>query len=553
MADYRYFANGDEKALRRGSCTPGTRVVIIELIIRWALDTSPGSVFVYWLSGQGGAGKTTIAYTICHQLEAVLTQGDKRVVLGGSFFCSRQFPETRSASAIVRTVVYQLALRSPSFRMALKDHGRFDTVDQGPRSQLMGLLIEPWQKSTPARLEANEPCYVILIEALDELEQKGGAEFLGTLFDVLEKADLSGLKFFVTSRSDPTLVKRIASFPAKQVCRLEEVPLLESSADIKLYLEDNLAGCATDEQIDQLVSDAAGLFIHAATVVKYVSEREVEEQKGLLRRLLSSSPGPSRRRTRGATAMLDQLYLQILETSLVVRQDRDDPDAFQDCLSILHTFLCTVERTSTAVVVAILNASIADPDAELDAGMAEGVLNRLHAVLYRQGGKVMSFHKSFSDFLFDKTRSQRFFCDQEQHHQRLAEGCFAIMNEQLRLNIANIPSSFYLDCDNPSLASSIEANILPPLRYASANWGDHLALASPEAKHDLARLLSSFLQLGILFWMEAMNLLGQRGRCQGILRSVQQWFLKFQVDLLHVMLAILTKAYSRTIQHWHAC
>jgi NACHT domain len=549
-ADHRYFAEGDEKALRRGSCTPGTRVVIIELIIQWAFDTSPGSVFVYWLSGQGGAGKTTIAYTICQQLDAVVSRGNSRVVLGGSFFCSRQFPETRSASAIIRTVVYQLALRSPSFRMALNEHGRFETVDYGPRSQLMGLLIEPWQKSALARLAANEPCYVVPIDALDELERKGGAQFLGTLFDVLEKEVLSGLKFFVTSRSDPGLVKQITSFPDKQVCRLEEVPLLESSADIKLYLEDNLADCATVEQIQQLVLDSAGLFIYAATVVEYVSEREVEEQKGLLKRLLSPSPSPSSRRTRGATAALDQLYLQMLETSLVDPRDKDDPDAFQDCLSILHTFICTVERTSTAVAVAILNASVGKPDAEVDVGMAEGVLNRLHAVLYRQGGKVMSFHKSFSDSLFDKSRSQRFFCDQGQHHLLIAKGCFAIMNEQLRFNIADIPSSHHLDCENPTLAASIEANILPPLRYASVDWGAHFAVISHDRAEALAEHLAYFVQLRILFWMEAMNLLGQRGRCHGILRTAQRWLLKAKVGSFAVKIDLQSYISPRAKQNW---
>jgi hypothetical protein len=142
--------------------------------MRWALDTSSSGELVYWLSGQAGAGKTTISYTIACQLEALVRDGNSGVILGATFFCSRQFLDTRSASSIIRTIVYHLALRSKPFRMALKDHGRFETVDHGPRSQLMGLLIEPWRLSAPERRAANEPCYVIPIDALDELEGRGG-------------------------------------------------------------------------------------------------------------------------------------------------------------------------------------------------------------------------------------------------------------------------------------------------------------------------------------------------------------------------------------------
>ncbi|KAH6919064.1 hypothetical protein BKA70DRAFT_1394473, partial [Coprinopsis sp. MPI-PUGE-AT-0042] len=128
-ADHRYYPGGDEQALRRSGCTPGTRIRIIEAIIAWATNASASSEIIYWLSGPGGAGKSTIAYTIAHLFESMMTRGDGATILGGSFFCSRHSAETRTASAIVRTIVYQLALRSEAFKMALKEHGRFETVD----------------------------------------------------------------------------------------------------------------------------------------------------------------------------------------------------------------------------------------------------------------------------------------------------------------------------------------------------------------------------------------------------------------------------------------
>jgi hypothetical protein len=536
QADHLYHAKSGEASLRRCICTPGTRVSILLAIMRWALDMSSTGELVFWLSGQAGAGKTTISYTIARQLETLVVDGNSRVILGATFFCSRHSLDTRSASSIIRTIVYHLALRSKPFRMVLKEHGRFETVDHGPRSQLLGLLLEPWKMSASERQAANEPCYVISIDALDELGGKGGAEFLSTLFEVVRanQEDLAGLKFFVTSRSEPTLVKQIEGFSSKQVCRLEKVPVEESSADIKVYLKANLDECATPEQIDQLVSAANGLFIHAATVVEFVTGRNLKEQRSLLGRLLSPPSTPSARRSLpGATAALDNLYLQILETSLVDPRDCDDEDAFKDCLSILHTFLCTIQRTSTEIAITILNASCSDGETLVDDGMANGVLERLYAVLYSNDGQVMWFHKSFPDFIFDKNRSGKFFCDQEQHHHRLAKACFKIMEEELRFNIANIPDSYKLDRDDPTLLARVDANVSLPLRYACGNCTAHLVLTSHKAAKPLANILYDFLQLPILFWIEAMNLLGEHGRCQGMLREAQKWSAGFEVRLPH--------------------
>ncbi|KAH6900934.1 hypothetical protein BKA70DRAFT_731649 [Coprinopsis sp. MPI-PUGE-AT-0042] len=385
-ADYMYDLAGEETALGRSECTLGTRTSILEAIIHWATNYLDSET-IFWLSGHGGTGKTTIAYTICRRIEALARQGDAKVALGGTFFCSRQFPETRAVSAIIRTIVYRLSLQSKAFKAALKEHGRFETVDHGPKSQLEALLIEPWKKSALGRLADNEPVHIIPIDALDELERERGSEFLHTLFNAVKDHQLTGLKFLVTSRLDHDLVKEVESFHSKQVCRLEQVPVEETNADIKLFLEEHLGNCASKEQILQLVSDAAGLFIYAATVVEYLRKRDNEERKSLLARLIATSPSSVHRRPRGATAILDNLYIQILEATLVDPRDRDDLAAFEDSLSILHTFLCTVERTSTSVVVGILNATRDEDEVMLQEGDANGILRRLHAVLYIRGAK----------------------------------------------------------------------------------------------------------------------------------------------------------------------
>jgi hypothetical protein len=193
--------------------------------------------------------------------------------------------------------------------------------------------------------------------------------------------------------------------------------------------------------------------------------------------------------------------------------------------SILHTFLCTAERTSTSVVAGLLFTSDYTD-------VTEKLLSNLHAVLYCEHGRVLTYHKSFSDFILDEDRSGNFWCNQAMHHRLLADACFRWMKDGLRFNIANIPSSFVLDVDNPMLEDAVEKNIPPVLSYSCRNWSYHLSAAAsiiPDGLHDS---ISDFLRLYALFWMEAMNLLRLRGLCGSMLRTAHDWVISSQVSFL---------------------
>ena len=67
MADHKTAF--EEQGLKREACTDGTRVKILEDITKWANDRSSASPRVFWLTGQAGSGKNTIAYTIAKRFE----------------------------------------------------------------------------------------------------------------------------------------------------------------------------------------------------------------------------------------------------------------------------------------------------------------------------------------------------------------------------------------------------------------------------------------------------------------------------------------------------
>lgn len=529
IANHNYHVDDQESLLRRSLCTPGTRVRILADITVWANDTSPESQTVYWLFGSAGSGKSTIAYTVAHQFDVSHQQG--HTILGGDFFCSRQFEETRQSSRIVRTIVYQLALRCKPFADALSNSGKFDTIHHSARMQLEALLVGPWQESEEARLAdpLNPPHHLIVIDALDEIVGEGGSKFLRDLLDVIKKHRIQGLKIFATSRPDPGLIAHVQSFKDKQFYRLEEVPLEEAQADITTYLEAGLPHFASSSEMEKLVERAAGLFIYASTVVKYLTAHEPPEQNDFLEKLFSN-PTSSPRKMFSA---IDELYQQILENAFI----QFEGSVHSHRLDILHTFICTAERTSVTVVTHLLNKDAATTtigSVFSQTKVTNNVIHRLHAVLYCENDKVLWYHKSFPDFLFDQTRSGEFWCDPSKQHRRLTDACFSVMKGKLKFNIANIPSSFLFDRDNPTLSNEVGKNIPPVLNYCCRSWSQHLVSIVKGPHQQLAHLLdtlSDFLQLRILFWIEAMNLLDVRGLCDPMLQTARHWLMQVRIML----------------------
>ena len=515
----------EEQGLKREVCTHGTRVKVLEDIIKWANDCSSASPRVFWLTGQAGSGKTTIAYTIAKRFEEGGT-ANQHTVLGGSFLCSRQFQETQVQTRILPTIAYQLAHKCISYANALHVADKFDAVDHDVSSQIKDLLAGPWQVSEATR-HSDLPPYLIVIDALDEIRDNGGSAFLWDLLMAIDKYGLKGFKFLVTSRSDPKIVALCKSFASEAVCRLQDVPIEEAKADIETYLKTQLPELAGSPEFTELGQRAGGLFIYAATVVKYLTPVDsitVREQTEMLNDFLSKSYEPAS--SSDVTSLVDELYRQIMCDVF----SRLSGKVLARRLCTLYTFLCTAEHTSTSVVAAL----VLDGDEKT----ARAVLRDLHAVLYTtRDDQVFWYHTSFPDFIFTQARSNFridkkdfiFSCNEQVHHSLLGISCFCIMKSKngLRFNMGNIKSSFLFDCDNTiALSEQVNQNITPVLRYSSCYWTHHLRLSQLINTNDLCGCISEFLQIRVLFWIEAMNLLGVCNHCTPMLQFASQWVLK---------------------------
>ena len=524
----------EEHGLKREVCTDGTRVKILEDITKWANDCSLASPRVFWLTGQAGSGKTTIAYTIAKRFD----EGDanQHTVLGGNFLCSRQFQETQSQTRILPTIAYQLAHKCESYANALHVANKFNAVNHDVTSQIRNLLVGPWQLSEASR-NPKLPPYLIVIDALDEIKGDGGSAFLRVLLITINEYDLRGFKFLVTSRSDPKVAALCESFTSEAVCRLQDVPIEEAKSDIETYLKTELPELAGCPEFAELGQRAGGLFIFAATAVKYLTPVDsitVGEQTQMLNNFLSESYQPTT--SNDATFLIDGLYRQIMCDTF----SKLSGSVLDRRLRTLYTFLCTAERTSASIVAAL----VLDGDDET----ARAVLRDLHAVLYTQDDQVFWYHTSFPDFIFTEARSNfcidnknfMFSCHEPTHHSLLGESCFCIMKSEkfgLRFNMGNIMSSFLFDRDNAvKLSEQVNQNISAVLRYSSRYWSHHLPSPQMINTDNLCCCISEFLQIRVLFWIEAMNLLGLSNQCTLMLQSARQWVLKVYIFIVLALL-----------------
>lgn len=498
-----------EQAIRREECTDGTRVGILKEIEDWATDITEDSPQVFWLTGQAGSGKTTIATTISAMFGGGVTNG--KTILGANFFCSRQFPETRNPVRVIPTIAHQLARKCTPFANALVVGNRFNAVSYSVSKQLQSLLLIPWLQSEHERIEYNAPVYLIVIDALDELAENGSSDFLDSLFTTLNNVPSKGFKLLLTSRSDPTIVSLIGSLNMRASERwLQRVPLEEVSSDISMYLKLNLPRLG-NEDLRKLEILANGLFIYAATAVRYLKPQwniPLDEQMELLDELMCYTRNI---RDNRSDFIIDILYRRILCDALLAYNGKQR----QRRLNIIHMLLSTGERSPPHVVAALLW------EEGVTADIVRNVVDSLHAVLYVQEGLVYWYHASFPDFMFDSMRSNfkldgeffAFSCDEYLAQKRLQDLCFTWLN-RLKFNMCNIPSSFLIDNEHYDILN-------PLLAYSAVNWSHHLPITGDPGV--VSQEIGAFLELRALFWIEVMNLVKQVDKCSSILYRAQRW------------------------------
>jgi hypothetical protein len=498
---------------RRG-CLRGTRKEVLWEIERWLVGEQEQRVF--WLNGLAGTGKSTIAQTVA---ETTFAEGK----LGASFFCSRDFSERSSLQAIFPTLAFQLAHQYPAFRKELLQvlKGCPDVGRESLCSQLEKLIVDP--------LKATGISTLVIIDALDEcVDEEPASAILSILSRYVDK--IPHVKFFITGRPEPRIRSGFRLKPLRpitEVFRLHDVERSSVDHDIKLFFRTQLADIAktrsdcdftqdwpNPSDIETLCKKAAGLFIYASTVVKYVAlvHRTPTEQ---LERIISL-PQSTAYEGRSGT---DLLYTQILEQAAAdMGADEDDKEIHSRFKAVVGAILLVFNPLSVRALSDLLRMK-----------NISTTLRSLHSLLLipeNPEDPIRIFHKSLPDFLMDPSRckNERFFVDPPIQHTEILLSCLKLMRERLKRNICNLDDHAVLR-EVQDLNTLRKDHIGDALGYACQFWAKHLRgipSGSPRIQ-EVQEAIDQFFTKNLLHWMEVLVLVENLNTGVHALNNIEQW------------------------------
>ena len=468
---------------------------------------------IFWLNGLAGTGKSTIAQTFAERMFA-----DGK--LGASFFCSRDFADRNNLHAIFPTLAIQLAYRYQLFRDKLLQVLKGpDATKESLCSQMEKLIVGP--------LEASGISTLIIIDALDECKDEEPAS---AILSILSRYmnEIPRVKFFITGRPEPQIHSgfRLRSLlPITEVLRLHEVKPETVDKDIKLYFQTQLTAYANNRidcdlqhwpsssEIDVLCEKAAGFFIYASTVIKFIKSKSFPPAQRLNQ--ITSLPQNT---SHEGKAGIDILYTQVLKQA-VDDVEADDEEFYSYFRTVIGAVLLVFNPLSVEALSDLLEES----------GIST-TLHSLHSLLLvpiNKSDPVQIFHKSFPDFLLDQRRCPdlRFFIDPQFHHIKILLSCLKFMKEKLKRNICGLDDYATLS-EVKDLFGRQKEHIGDVLEYACCFWTKHLLWApgSGPGIEEVQEAIDQFFTTCLLFWIEALSLMGKLDVGVHALNHIQQWY-----------------------------
>ena len=461
-----------------------TRVDLLREIINWS--NAPGDACIFWLNGMAGTGKSTIARTV-----ARIWHDNNQ--LGASFFFSRGNGDLAHASKFFPTLAYQLARAQSSLTADI-----YKAVCDDPhigsrtlRDQWQHLILGPL-----SQLKDQLEPMIVVIDALDECDDEEDAESILELLSQAKTLSSVRLLVFVTSRPETPIRHGFHATPG-DIHRdfvLHHISDSVVSRDISVFLRHEFGMIRTrrglpkewptEENLGLLVRNASGLFIHAATVCRFVGHKDSSAENRLNFVLEDSMED------RSPTEQLDLIYTKILRYAIGDEQER------------LLRF-----RQIVGSIVILFDALTAVALAELlrvKQWEVEAILDSLCSVLdYTQNVRLL--HPSFRDFLLDDRRciDPRFRIIGSDTHRNLAVSCLEQLSFHLKKDICSLehPGTLTSDVDR----SAIQRCLPQQVQYMCRYWVDHLQRSNTNLRSEARRhnRVRNFLKERFGHWMDA--------------------------------------------------
>ena len=265
--------------------------------------------------------------------------------------------------------------------------------------------------------------------------------------------------------------------------------------------------------INILCKKAAGFFIYALTVVKFI-DSEIEH---LTERLALITSLPESTVEEGKSG-IDQLYTKVLEQAF----------------SAVHTNNSQGYLRFWTVVGTILLIFNPLPIQGLSELLGYGThyiqttIHSFHSLLHVPENiedPICIFHKSFPDFLMDLDccHKKHFYVEPAVYHTEILLSCLRLMEKRLKKNICNLDD--YAILSGVRDLSTNKDQIGDALEYACQFWTRHLLeipSSSPHAE-EVQKEIEKFFTVHLLHWIEVLALTGNLGVGVHAMNDIEQW------------------------------
>ncbi|GLA67997.1 hypothetical protein AtubIFM55763_000257 [Aspergillus tubingensis] len=508
MAPFDSFKNAEEPR-----CLKDTQVETLDMLQNWCKgDGNP----VLWLHGMAGTGKSTIARTIAWALQDRQRPDgspvDINIRLGGSIFFNQFEPERNNSQYLFPTLTQCLAESLPDIRQYI-----VDAIDQDARIEEKGLRVQ-WASliSGPLhKLTSSSQAHWRFIMIVDSLDECGDQDKVATVLKLLASLrDLPSVRFLITSRPEAHIRFAFESLPPRLYHSQPLHKISPKSDDITRFLEADLKriwenyksaipeGWPGQENIEKLKEKSDGLFVYASTCCRFL-----EDPYHYSSRLDQILKDDSEAET--PQAKLDNIYIRVIKLSLNARTKKEREVMIEDFRLIVGTIMVIFKPASASTLEALLFSS-SSKDKRI-----QRCVEPLRSLLDVRAANdpIRPVHLSLRDLLLSRERCKstpELYINSQQLHLILFERCMETM-KSLKQNLCD----FVLPGSSPSDVPSerLETFLPAALSYACRYWINHLMqLGSDEQSkllNDNGGVIECFLRKKLLFWFEALSLMGE--------------------------------------------
>jgi len=386
-------------------CHPNTRVAVLNKILNWVQrrNRETRDLFVMWLTGAAGAGKSAIAQSF---IELCLLQG----LVIASFFFGKSDSTRNHAGSLIATLAYQICESVPVAKSEILSIIKSDPLilTRSLQHQFTQLVVKPLHTACySGNLLPSGSYRVIVIDGLDEcLDRETQQQILRIISNTARQFDLPIL-FLIASRPEHDIKYVFSSREMNGIhSRVHLDDTYSPDIDIRTFLRDRFHEIRithpfrsmipdlwpTFDTLESLVRKSSGQFIYPATVIRFIQSIRHQPHHRLdivmnLRPVQADSP----------FAQLDAIYKLILSTA-------EDIERVLYALSIYSLGIVRDMKFHFDI-----SQFMSLQPGELEILFCDlGALVELKTIRNQQD-MLKVLHASLHDFLLDPMRSKEYF------------------------------------------------------------------------------------------------------------------------------------------------